>query len=647
MDENEGMIRVLSFGGHRVRVWLGNSVRTQLEYESENSHSVLCTALSSNGMLIAYGCKDGSILVLKQISLKKILQFHPTQILDSLSNELATKNSALLKQSSVYSLCFSNGSRYLCAGFESGLIAILDIKTSNVLKTFESNVKVKYAQFSPSDTHIAVTGEPLNQEMHHEIQVFSVISQRLVQTISAPEIFTNQAFRGISFCPLKKSWLAAFTNEHLFVFDLSKKSLPGVDPRHAKDSALLCHLQPSTTAACTDITWFSNERHYLISTHLDGSVSLFHVALKKEISRLQTKSSLSSISLNVNGDRILLGTTIGRIDLYEFVHDETELKWLRYLYGWHAHSSEIHSGNFLTLQQQQSKVSTAGKSTNPSRSPFSSALNETTYVSNSNKVMLKTPQSLRKYSLQQEFTPLHNRHLSKSTRESESNRNSPALFSPLVENANDTTVLLDVSRNHLNSLNDDDSFELIPKQSTPVNQTMDSFVHNDDDNDHSMKFTPHIVQDRMNVSVLDSKTQSSGEQDQSYFDTPLKQKEKIDLSEGAVKMKRVSSEEEEVLSDELKEVQLSVNSEDDEVQVERKKKENVESIESMKFMDEFRLEVQTDVRNLHLDVIRLATQHQEEILQLKSQNEAIQKTLMDTVLELRSQNQLLRSQLLL
>eukprot|EP01117_Protostelium_nocturnum_P014993 TRINITY_DN5769_c0_g1_i1.p1 TRINITY_DN5769_c0_g1~~TRINITY_DN5769_c0_g1_i1.p1 ORF type:complete len:674 (-),score=257.52 TRINITY_DN5769_c0_g1_i1:830-2851(-) len=256
------------------------------EFQPHDSTSIInALAWNHSNHVIASGSSDGSIAL-------STFQGVLVQMLSAPAGQ----------QTQVHSLSFSGGSRYLCYGSNDSLIRIWDLKKKSMVKSLKGHDgTVTCVRFSGSDSHIASTSSS------GIVLVHSVFTGQTVFSYSTSADGT-QGLRSLEFSTFRKSLFVGCSDDgSVYLWDFTSKSNSGLIHKFDK-----IHRAPANAVAFSPI-----HQYFLASVGLDKRIIFFDLEEKKVVRTIVTDSPLTTVSFMDDGARIAVGTTSGKIMIYD------------------------------------------------------------------------------------------------------------------------------------------------------------------------------------------------------------------------------------------------------------------------------------------------------------------------------------------
>lgn len=227
-------------------------------------------------------------------------------------------------------LAFNSLSRYLMGGGPDGFIYVWDLKTQKIKKDYKGlKGPVTTLQFNWNDTVIASGSES------GEIMVYNVITGLGYTPLTSPKA---QAVRQIQYSHFKKSLLASVSDDgSTYLWDTNTKRIV-----HCFDGF---HKAPATGLAFSPL----NEM-LLISVGLDKSIICYDVLCKTPVKIITSETALTSIDLSYDGTTVAVGSTRGKVYIYDLRHGTNPMRVLA------AHKSSVHCLQFQNNVKQAKEI---------------------------------------------------------------------------------------------------------------------------------------------------------------------------------------------------------------------------------------------------------------------------------------------------
>ncbi|KAK2145367.1 hypothetical protein LSH36_683g03118 [Paralvinella palmiformis] len=255
-------------------------------------------------------------------------------------------------------VALNSGSRYMMGGGTDGLIHIWDLNTRKLKMTYKDHKsKVTSVQFNWNDSVIASGSES------GKIILFSVITGIGYSPLFVPKA---QAVRQVQYSHKKKSLLGSVSDDGAVnLWDTSSKKL--------LHSFVGSHKAPAMGLAFSPF----NEM-LLMSVGLDKRIICYDVVQKQPLRMMTAESPLTSIDVMLDGSTLAVGTTRGKVYIYDLRLGATPIKVLT------AHKSSVQSLRFQNgVDSVQSDVGGIPRSSNSSQvHREEGVLNDTNAVNN-------------------------------------------------------------------------------------------------------------------------------------------------------------------------------------------------------------------------------------------------------------------------
>ncbi|ESO84367.1 hypothetical protein LOTGIDRAFT_236321 [Lottia gigantea] len=227
---------------------------------------------------------------------------------------------------------FNSNSRYILYGGTSCLVNVWDLKTKKMKKSFkEHKSAVTSVAFNWNDAYIA------SGSKSGEIILHNLITGQSGAPLKAPKV---QAIKQLQYHFFHKALFAAASDD-------GAVNLWDANTRQLKHAFKDVHKAPATGLAFSPI----NEM-LLLSVGLDKRIALYDVQGKGNLRVLMAESPLSCIDVMADGGTLAVGTTRGKILVYDIRQGPNPVQMFM------AHSGPISTLSF----HPKSAASDSGKS---------------------------------------------------------------------------------------------------------------------------------------------------------------------------------------------------------------------------------------------------------------------------------------------
>ncbi|XP_038067720.1 protein NEDD1-like isoform X2 [Patiria miniata] len=292
----------LATGGDDIKLWDVAASSAPLHQFCPHSSAISSISWSHNNQILASAGSSGDKVVL-------------TFIKNAASNiiEIAEEE----KQTCV---AFNSTSRYLLTGGKNRIVSIWDLKSRKLKKTYTGHQDaVTYTTFNWNDTYIA------SGSASGEILLHNVVSGQASSPLLAPKA---QSIRGLEYSLFKKSLLASVSDDGgLTMWDTNS--------RKAISTFRDAHRAPATALVFSPV----NDM-LLMSTGLDKRIVCYDVIGKSVIKSMTVESPLTSISCMHDGATLAVGSTRGKVYIFDLRTGSSPLKVL------HGHKSSVQCVQF-------------------------------------------------------------------------------------------------------------------------------------------------------------------------------------------------------------------------------------------------------------------------------------------------------------
>lgn len=248
------------------------------------------------------------------------------------------------------SLCvdFNSTSSYLLVGGADGGINLWDLKARTIKKQYKDHKgPVTCAQFNCSDTYIASGSET------GEIILYNVVTGQGCSPMVAPKI---QTIRQLQYSRFRKSLLGS-------VSDDGAVNLWDVNTRR-----LLHNFSGSHIAPATGLNFSPINDILLMSVGLDKRIVCYDTQGKKPVKTMTADSPLTSIDVMADGATVAVGSTRGKIYIYDLRHGNVPVKTIN------AHKSSVQCLKFQHgIIHEPSGAKSSGNTVSPNRRQLPSA----------------------------------------------------------------------------------------------------------------------------------------------------------------------------------------------------------------------------------------------------------------------------------
>ncbi|KAK3585866.1 hypothetical protein CHS0354_038398 [Potamilus streckersoni] len=263
--------------------------------------------------------------------LASVSMHHDKIALTSVKNSAVTLSEV---ECSMGRLCIdlNNTSRYIIAGGSDGTIGLWDLKFLKLKKTYKDHKgPVTCAQFNWNSTVIASGSET------GEIILHNVVTGQGTSPLIASRI---QAVRQLQYCKLKKSLLGAVSDDgSLNLWDSNTRQM-------------IHGFSDSHRAPATGLVFSPINDILLMSIGLDKRIVCYDLQAKKPVKIMSTESPLTSIDAMSDGITFAVGSTRGKIHVYDLRHGSVPIRIIN------AHKSSVQGLKF----QLEASNSITGKS---------------------------------------------------------------------------------------------------------------------------------------------------------------------------------------------------------------------------------------------------------------------------------------------
>lgn len=336
-----------------------------------------------------------------------------SQSSDKISLTAVNNNAVIVKELECglgkHCVDFNSTSRYVLCGGEDQTVAVWDLKTGKAKKVYKDHKgPVTCAKFNWNDTHIAsgsTTGE---------IILYNVLTGQGCSPLIAPKV---QGVKEIQFSRHKKALLGS-------VSDDGAVNLWDTNTRRLLHSFTDSHRSPATGLNFSPI----NDM-LLMSVGLDKRIVCYDVQGKKPVKTLMAESPLTSIDVMSNGAILAVGSTRGKIFMYDLRQGSTPMKVIN------AHKSSVQC---LKFQNSSKTNESAGGTSKP-------ATKSSTNISPPNRRQLPPAPANTTSTDEHNKDSVHFSPELQTKRIPEPSRDDDDIFSPIRDGVGDHSNRLDSS----------------------------------------------------------------------------------------------------------------------------------------------------------------------------------------------------------
>ncbi|XP_033745078.1 protein NEDD1-like [Pecten maximus] len=311
--------------------------------------------LASAGDDIKLWDVDSSFSMVRQFNphdhnVSKVCWSHDNSYLSSVSNVGDKLSLSVVKNSSVSILDlkfvsgrgfldFNSTSRYIVSGIDQA-INVWDLKVRSLRKTYKGHTgTVTCAKFNWNDTYIASGSDT------GEIIVYNAVSGQGCSPMIAPKA---QAVKEIQYSHFKKSLLGSASDD-------GAVNLWDTNTRRLIHSFSDAHRAPATGINFSPINAI-----FLVSVGLDKRIICYDLEGKKYPKVIVAESPLTSVDVMPDGATVAVGSTRGKIYIYDLRQGDTPVKVIN------AHKSSVQCLRF-TNNLQTENLSKSGSKTASSK----------------------------------------------------------------------------------------------------------------------------------------------------------------------------------------------------------------------------------------------------------------------------------------
>ncbi|XP_064633227.1 protein NEDD1-like isoform X2 [Lineus longissimus] len=248
---------------------------------------------------------------------------------------------------------FNSNSRYLLSGGKAGTIAVWDLKTHKLKKTYKDHKgPITSLTFNWNDTYIA-SGSELG-----DIIMYNVVTAQASAPMTTPKM---QAIRQLQYSNFKKSLLGA-------VSDDGAVSLWDTNTRRLLHSFTDMHCSSATGLAFSPL----NEI-LLMSVGLDKRIVCYDVVGKTAVKTMTAECALTSIDIHQDGATLAVGSNRGKVFIYDLRQKAQPV------HTFQAHQSAISSLRFQSntkALKNDSTSSTKSHRSSITKKPSLAGLNQ-------------------------------------------------------------------------------------------------------------------------------------------------------------------------------------------------------------------------------------------------------------------------------
>lgn len=335
-----------------------------------------------------------------------------SQSSDKISLTAVNNNAVIVKELECglgkHCVDFNSTSRYVLCGGEDQTVAVWDLKTGKAKKVYKDHKgPVTCAKFNWNDTHIAsgsTTGE---------IILYNVLTGQGCSPLIAPKV---QGVKEIQFSRHKKALLGS-------VSDDGAVNLWDTNTRRLLHSFTDSHRSPATGLNFSPIN-----NMLLMSVGLDKRIVCYDVQGKKPVKTMMAESPLTSLDVMSNGAIVAVGSTRGKIFMYDLRQGSTPMNVIN------AHKSSVQCLKF----QNSSK-------TNESAGGTSKPIKSSTNISPPNRRQLPTAPANTVSTDEHNKDSVHFSPELQTKRIPEPSREDDDIFSPIRDGVGDHSNRLDSS----------------------------------------------------------------------------------------------------------------------------------------------------------------------------------------------------------
>ncbi|XP_060074999.1 protein NEDD1-like [Ylistrum balloti] len=309
--------------------------------------------LASAGDDIKLWDVDSSFSLVQQFNphdhnVSKVCWSHDNSYLSSVSNSSDKLSLTAVKNSSVSILDlkfvtgrgfldFNSTSRYIVSGIDQA-ISVWDLKVRSLRKTYKGHTgTVTCAKFNWNDTYIASGSDT------GEIIVYNAVSGQGCSPMVAPKA---QAVKEIQYSHFKKSLLGSASDD-------GAVNLWDTNTRRLIHSFSDAHRAPATGINFSPINAI-----FLISVGLDKRIICYDLEGKKYPKVIVAESPLTSVDVMPDGATVAVGSTRGKIYIYDLRQGDTPVKVMN------AHKSSVQCLRFTNNIQSESLSKSGSKIAN-------------------------------------------------------------------------------------------------------------------------------------------------------------------------------------------------------------------------------------------------------------------------------------------
>ncbi|EDV19299.1 Protein NEDD1 [Trichoplax sp. H2] len=300
--------------GEDIKIWSGIDMQLLHSYNPHSNDTITGLAWGHNNHVMCSTASESNRIIISS------MRGSPVKLIE------------LEAEGQVNCAAFNSNSRYVVVGSQSAEVSIFDLKSRSIQKVFKSHTDpITCVSFSNRDQYIA------SGAINGHVRIDNVTTSQS----SSPLIAENcQAIRALQYSHFRTSLLGVASDSgEINLWDINSMKLWW--------SSTDAHFAPAT-----DLSFSTVNDMLLATVGLDKRIVLSDVKSKKVVKVIEADGPLSTIDFNTDGATLAVGTSRGKIILFDLRTGSVPLR------SANAHSSRV---NKLYFQNQFVKELNSGR----------------------------------------------------------------------------------------------------------------------------------------------------------------------------------------------------------------------------------------------------------------------------------------------
>ena len=294
-----------------VKTWevVGDSgIQPRHTFEAQSS-AVACVCWNHNNQVLA-SCNHDGLIALSHVEGKLLGVLPPTQT-------TSAGATAAPRRESIRSIHFSNGSRYLCSGGTEAVVKVWDLKKKDRIRSFRGHsAPVNAVSFNTDDRHIASGSDAGDVVLHNTTSSdktgTTLRSARGAEPISALA-YSPHAPHELGVATTAGSVMIWDTSAAALLLDLPQQH--GAARRGGEGSV------GGSDGTCTALAFSPINHKLLVTAGADGTLLCFDVRAAKVVKSFTYGGAITAMDMASDGISIAAGSVSGELVLRDLRFD--------------------------------------------------------------------------------------------------------------------------------------------------------------------------------------------------------------------------------------------------------------------------------------------------------------------------------------